>query len=98
MDNPITLRKFDDSDLDEFFVLGDNSPQSLDSRAWTLASPTLRLFDDAGEPHYQLGTVPRYNMIGKAFCVYWPAGFSVPALPSGFPRVLPNVGRMRLIR
>ena len=95
-DNPIVLRKFDDSDLDEFFVLGDNSPQSLDGRAWTAAAPTLRLTDSSKRPLYQLGTVPRYNLIGKAFFVYWPAGFHVYGLP-GLP-FLPNVGRIRLIR
>ncbi len=94
--NPITLRKFPDSQLDEFFMLGDNSPHSLDGRAWTAAAPTLRLTDDANEPLYRLGTVPRYSLIGKAFFVYWPSGFRVPGLP-GLP-VVPNVGRMRFIR
>ena len=96
---PISLVKDPDNpDLDEFFVLGDNSPQSLDSRAWVTAAPSLRLYTDAdkSEFQYNLGTVPRYNMIGKAFFVYWPAGFSVPGL-SELP-VIPNVGRMRLIR
>ena len=96
VNNPITLRKFSSSDLDEFFVLGDNSPQSLDGRAWTSAAPTLHLKDEKGEPLYRLGTVPRYNLIGKAFFVYWPAGFHVPALPR-LP-IIPNVGRMRMIR
>ncbi len=45
---------------------------------------------------YQLGTVPRYNMIGKAMFVYWPAGFAAPILRD-LP-IVPNVGRMRLIR
>ncbi len=99
MGRPITLVSNPDRpDLDEFFVLGDNSPQSLDSRAWVTASPSLRLYADTDPKtfQYQLGTVPRYNMIGKAFFVYWPAGFSVPGLPE-LP-VIPNVGRMRLIR
>ena len=60
------------------------------------AAPTLRLKDAQRQPLYSLGTVPRYNMIGKAFFVYWPSGFQVPGLP-GLP-ILPNVGRMRLIR
>ncbi len=94
-DNPITLRKFEDSSLDEFFVLGDNSPQSLDGRVWTKAAPTLRLWD-GDKPLYQFGTMPRYNMIGKAFFVYWPAGYHVPGLP-GLP-IIPNFGRMRMIR
>jgi signal peptidase I len=97
MNNPITLRRFaNDPDLDEFFVLGDNSPQSLDGRAWTQAAPTLRLYDENGKPLYQLGTVPRYNLIGRALCVYWPSGFRPPGLP-GLP-IIPNVGKMRLIR
>jgi len=96
-DNPITLEKFeDDRRLDQFFALGDNSPQSLDGRGWTKASPSLELTDADGRRVYQLGTIPRYNLIGKAFFVYWPAGFRVPGLP-GLP-ILPNVGRMRLIR
>jgi signal peptidase I len=92
---PIHLANRTDDDLDEFFVLGDNSPQSLDGRSWTSASPTLRLWQD-GEPVYQLGTVPRYNMIGRALFVYWPAGYRLPGLRN-LP-IIPNVGRMRLIR
>jgi len=96
MGNPIHLQKNpDDPDLDEFFVLGDNSPQSLDGRAWTKAAPTLRLYDENRKPLYQLGTVPRYTMIGRALFVYWPAGFRLPGV--SLP-IVPNVGRMRLIR
>ncbi len=88
--NPMVLRKFSNKpDLDEFFVLGDNSPASLDSRLWEHGAPSLR-------PGYELGTVPRYNMIGRAFFVYWPGGFRLPMLKR-LPLV-PNVGRMRLIR
>ncbi len=94
--NPIKLRTHENRDLDEFFVVGDNSPQSLDSRSWTHAAPTLRLYDEQGEPQYRVGTVPRYCIIGRALLVYWPAGHRVPGLP-GLPLV-PNVGRMRLIR
>ena len=97
MGYPIHLAKHpQDPDLDEFFMLGDNSPQSLDGRGWTSAAPTLRLYGDSGEPIYQLGTVPRYNLIGKAFFVYWPAGFRLPGLP-GLP-IVPNVGKLRPIR
>jgi hypothetical protein len=110
-DYPITLAggKQPD-DLDEFFVLGDNSPMSLDGRCWVNAAPTLQLWkkpgkhyaavkagadDDADNVLYQLGTVPRYSMKGKAMFVYWPAGFR--AFETGWP-IIPNVGRMRLIR
>ncbi len=104
--NPITLHDYENDDLDEFYVLGDNSPQSMDSRAWLSAAPTLRLWRkdrrvlhahaDGAEPIYTLGTVPRYNLIGRAFFVYWPAGFRIPGLPGLSP--IPNVGRMRLVR
>ncbi|MBT3201329.1 MAG: signal peptidase I [Phycisphaerales bacterium] len=94
--NPITLTKnANNPDLDQFFVLGDNSPKSLDSRGWIEAAPSLRLYDDNGNRQYQLGTVPRYNMIGKAMFVYWPSGHRAPMLP-GLP-IIPDVGRMRLI-
>ncbi len=88
--NPMVLRKFDSqSDLDEFYVLGDNSPASKDSRMWGSHAPTLR-------EGYRDGTVPRYNMMGKAFFVYWAGGFRLPVLRQ-LP-IVPNVGRMRLIR
>lgn len=93
---PIVLKRHPDRpDLDEFFCLGDNSTQSHDGRSWISAAPSLRLRDDAGQPIYQLGTVPRYNLLGRAVLVYWPAGFRLPVM--GFP-IVPNVGRMRLIR
>jgi signal peptidase I len=92
---PITLARHPDRpQLDEFFMLGDNSPHSNDGRHWIKAAPTLRLQED-GELLYQLGTVPRYNLIGKAIFVYWPAGFRIPGLPR-IP-IIPNVGKMRPI-
>jgi signal peptidase I len=110
MDHPITLAEHPENhDLDSFFMLGDNSPQSLDGRAWLAAAPTLRLWKHPDVDHskqtleynkadalYQLGTVPRYNLIGKALFVYWPSGFRPPGMNS-LP-VIPNAGRMRLIR
>lgn len=100
---PLVLAQHpEDPDLDSFFVLGDNSPHSLDGRAWTKAAPTLRLWAEPpsdgkpGKPLYQLGTVPRYSIIGRALFVYWPAGFRAPKFPS--VPLIPNVGRMRLIR
>ncbi|HPS53168.1 MAG TPA: S26 family signal peptidase, partial [Phycisphaerae bacterium] len=90
--NPITLREFpDDSGRNEYYCLGDNSSQSFDCRSWIAAAPTLKLMDKKGDFGYQLGTVPRYNIIGRAFFVFWPAGFTLPVLEMP---VVPNAGRM----
>ena len=70
-----------------YFMLGDNSSDSQDSRYWW--GKHKGLGDD-----YLRGTVPRSHMIGKAFFVYWPAGghMFTPKLP-----FVPRVGKMRLI-
>ena len=55
---------------DEFFVMGDNSPRSADSRLW----PNRRRAENRH-------AVDRQALIGKAFFVYWPHG--VPFLNGG---------------
>ncbi len=87
--NPILLRETPE----DFFCCGDNSPQSKDSRLWTDVCKMLRDREPPNE--YRMGTVPGDQMIGRAFFVYWPSGlrFSKDTMP-----VIPNVGRMRLIR
>ncbi len=55
---------------DEYFVMGDNSPQSQDSRLWTNRRQALNRH-----------AVPRNAFVGKAFMVYWPHG--VPFLNNG---------------
>jgi signal peptidase I len=96
-ENPLALRAFADRpEMDEFFMLGDNSPFSQDSRLWVKAAPSLRLYGPDGKPQYRLGTAPRYGLIGKAFFVYWPSGYRLldsPRLP-----IVPDVGKMRRIR
>jgi len=105
--NPLALQK------DEFFVLGDNSPGSLDGRWW----------DRPGKGNrgllYREGIVPREYMVGKALFVYGPGGFDPPGLPSfkmflfkssrhsrlaatmyavvSWWKCIPNVGQMRFI-
>lgn len=105
--NPFTLNQ------DEFFVLGDNSPNSEDGRWWHAPQMASKGWDPP-----RAGVVPRYYLVGKALFVYWPSGFEFP-WPSGLKTILlknsqrnvamrlihglvslrwiPNVGRMRFI-
>ncbi len=67
---------------DEFFVLGDNSPRSKDSRLWTPERPGTRL-----EPRMapRSHAVPRDALVGKAFYIYWPHGKPFLNGGKGFP-------------
>lgn len=79
-----------DLEEDEFFVLGDNSPNSEDSRWWDQKGIGIN-----GRRIYREGTVPRDYLVGKALFVYWPSGFRPFAR---FPfAAIPNVGQMRFI-
>jgi hypothetical protein len=73
---------------DEYFVMGDNSSNSLDARYWDNG---IRLAFE--ELDVEAGRVPARFMLGKAFFVYWPAGLKL------FDRwgLVPNVGEMRFI-
>ena len=75
---------------DEYFVLGDNSYVSLDARWWGAPVDLPR----EGNYHAAAGRVPGRFMLGKAFFVYWPAGYRPPSLPYG---VEPDFGDMRFI-
>ena len=83
-DNPMELN------ADEYFVLGDNSLISGDARYWLapIKLPADQL--DVGP-----GRVPGRFMLGKAFFVYWPAGFRPISVG---PALAPNFGDMRFIR
>ena len=76
---------------DEFFVLGDNSPQSSDGRWWEPAEDWIvkRMFY-AQHPAPD-GIVPRKLLIGRAFFVYFPGPYAWGRLP------VPNFGQMRFI-
>ena len=75
---------------DEYFVLGDNSLISGDARYWPdeVDLPAERLYAAPGR-------VPGRFLLGKAFFVYWPAGYR--PLTSRSPGLIPNFGDMRFI-
>lgn len=73
---------------DEFFVCGDNTSNSFDSRLWSSEG-----LGNNGK-RYRQGVVPRDFMMGKAFFVYWsdafrPREYMVP--------ILPNLERLQVI-
>jgi signal peptidase I len=82
----------------EYFVMGDNSPISGDARMWT---------EDVHLPaemlDVQAGRVPEEFMLGKAFFVYWPAGYRPFSKnfawkhPVPNPGIIPDFGDMRSI-
>jgi hypothetical protein len=83
------VRLSDEKGKEEYFVMGDNSIISGDARYW------MRDVDlPAEDLHVQGGRVPARFMLGKAFFVYWPAGFRPFA---SAPGLVPNFGQMRFI-
>ncbi|MEW6252321.1 MAG: S26 family signal peptidase, partial [Planctomycetota bacterium] len=79
---PFTLR------ADEHFMLGDNSPDSHDSREWAEAGPHM-------PSGYRPGTVLRNQIVGQAAFVYLPG--LLPVDPAGRWHV-PDLGRARFVR
>ena len=77
---------------DQFFTLGDNSPQSQDGRLWPAPDPWVNaLMNDRGMSEHR-GVVPRDLMLGRAFFVYF------PSFTGGNPVSVPDFGRMRFIQ
>jgi signal peptidase I len=73
---------------DQFFPLGDNSPESKDARLWSTRD---RLHGGLDPPPY----VERDLLIGRALAIYWPHGWRVQSDRLG---LIPNFQRIGLIR
>lgn len=69
---------------DQYFVCGDNSPQSDDGRLWEAPDPWIAMLDP------DEGVVNRRLLIGKAFFVYWPATHAgkIPIFDAGRVRFI----------
>ncbi|WP_345683730.1 signal peptidase I [Novipirellula caenicola] len=76
---------------DQFFPMGDNSPESLDARCWagTKLRPGMTAEADAWA---RADFVPRDLLVGKALLVFWPHSWNQPV------PFTPNFRRMKLIR
>jgi len=81
---------------DRFFMMGDNSPRSKDSRGWGTEDTTWGVTDR------KRWEVPRQLLTGKAFYVYWPHGLPIgPDIRINHDTRLifrPYVERMKWIR
>lgn len=82
-DEPFTLG------ADEFFMSGDNSANSQDSRLWS--SPGK---GNTGRDGYRVGIVHRDHLMGKAFFLYW--GDAFKPLENLLP-IIPNFSQMKVI-
>jgi len=80
---------------DQFFPMGDNSPESLDARCWAGAKAFGGLpkrFEEQAYRFAEASYVPRDLLVGKALVVFWPHPWNTPV------PFTPNFDRFRLIR
>ena len=79
----------------QFFPMGDNSPESLDARCWAGTKYQIPMPRGVNEPAWEWSDasyVPRDLLVGKALVVFWPHSWNSP-IP-----FLPNFKEMNLIR
>lgn len=79
---------------DQFFPMGDNSPESLDARCWIDSRNLFRKDDPVVGEAYQWADknyVPRDLLVGKALMVFWPHPWREPS------PMTPNWSRIQLI-
>ncbi|QDU34384.1 signal peptidase I [Poriferisphaera corsica] len=85
-------RVIEDSNLQigdaEFFMVGDNTPWSNDSRFWDDTEPWVSANYMSGDRQRDRGIVPRELLVGKAMVVFYPGTSSI---------IKPQFGDMRLI-
>ncbi len=80
---------------DQFFPMGDNSPQSKDGRLWAENDSAIT----GSRKKFVDNYVARDVLIGKAIIVYWPHGWSAgPIRVKHVEYPIPNVDRMGKIR
>jgi signal peptidase I len=85
---------------DDYLMCGDNSPASRDGRFWGRPHPILQRVIGFERPF----VVPRELIMGKAWCVYFPAtyplgsGLEMQDPGARSPNVVPNFGSLRFIR
>lgn len=80
---------------DQFFPMGDNSPESLDARCWAgtkMRYGADRSVDSNSYRFANAAYVPRDLLVGKALAIFWPHPWPTPV------PFTPNFQRMRLIR
>jgi signal peptidase I len=80
---------------DQFFPMGDNSPESLDARCWAGTKRRIQMLGNANEDAWKWfdkSFVPRELLVGKALVVFWPHSWNSP-IP-----FTPNFKRFKLIR
>ncbi|MCA9293602.1 MAG: signal peptidase I [Phycisphaerales bacterium] len=87
---------------DHFFMLGDNSADSLDGRGWPdfpSNTPYGRTVDPFVAEHIDPapGVVHRKLILGKTFFVYFPAPLTVELFGFKLPIPVPDFGHMRIV-